>query len=482
MRKQSAPMNLRDREIKETLDEDLKYYRQVLEREFQQARLMNETYAPPNRQEKQVAFNINNNFTKFQQQADMVTNRMASRDGKRIDLSGLFASYQELVNYLEVFAGYGSLNQRDLAVIENKFDAVAPQIDQIATQAVAQQLPQASTAIQLSNLLQNRHYILLRDNKPTPIAVPSARPSARQRVPSNIGDTDSDSPAPVPFGQIMRAQSQLERARSIPAGAIKREPRDTGIYTTPTRYVAPPYAEPDYAEMMFAPPQEESGAETTLPTGAPSRAKAPITTIPKTRGDAQLYLKDIPQAEVIALADELGITPAVQERRSKQKSKQRGFKSLLMLAEVRKIFQLREGGDVVRSAQAEAQADPTPLIEYGDQAQADQFIPEEQLQGEGRRRQLGIMCGAGESEDMMYGRPAGMKKALLLRPMDKRPVHFKTADQRGEAGLSLENRMMFLNQLGNKQIKDELEINSTSSYKKAMAEKAKKMAKMKGKE
>jgi hypothetical protein len=104
------------------------------------------------------------------------------------------------------------------------------------------------------------------------------------------------------------------------------------------------------------------------------------------------------------------------------------------------------------------------------------------MSGDGRRRQLGIMCGSGESEDMMYGRPAGLKKALLLRPMDRQPVRFKTADQRGEAGLSLENRMMFLNQLDSKPVKDELEINSTSSYKKAMAEKAKKMAKMKGKD
>ena len=122
MSRQSAPINLRDRQIREALDEDLNYYRQVLDREFKQARLMNETYAPPNQQEKQVAFQIDRYFTKFQQEADMITNGFANDVIE--DPSALISAYQELIGYLEVYARYGTLNQRDISVIENKFDAI----------------------------------------------------------------------------------------------------------------------------------------------------------------------------------------------------------------------------------------------------------------------------------------------------------------------------------------------------------------------
>ena len=54
----SSPMSMRDREIREILDEDLKAYKEVYKREFHQARLMNESYAPPNRFERSVGLQI----------------------------------------------------------------------------------------------------------------------------------------------------------------------------------------------------------------------------------------------------------------------------------------------------------------------------------------------------------------------------------------------------------------------------------------
>lgn len=475
MRKQSTPINLRDREIKEILDEDLKYYRQVLEREFQQARLMNETYAPPNRQEKQIAFNINSYFNKLQQQADMITNRLVNRDPKeKIDLSGLIASYQELVKYLEVFAGYGSLNQRDNAVIENKFDAIAPQIDQIATQSVSLQIPNASYVAQLSKLLDNRHYILLRDSEPIKLSALPLRETVamrRERIASQreatipLSETDSDSPF---LSRLRQSQSQLERARSA---------------SSP--YQQPPDTEPEYA------PFGESGNETSVYTpmtepGVPRRQwdKTISDVVPRPRNltEGRQYLKSLPRGEANSIAQDLGFY-----EQAKAKSSTSGMNNKYTYPEILAIYTQRERDVRVMLPQEQEEAQAEAIAEAED-AQGNTyedfaFIPQEELEGEGRRRrQLGIMCGAGESEDMMFGRPVGLKKALHLRPMDKRPVHYKSPDQVGEAGLTLEKRMMFLNQLDSKNIKDELEINSTSSYKKAMTEKLKKLAKMKGKE
>jgi hypothetical protein len=422
MSRQSAPMNLRDRQIREALDEDLRYYRQVLDREFKQARLMNETYAPPNQQEKQVAFQIDRYFTKFQQEADMLTNALVYEQNE--DPSALIAAYQELIGYLEVYARYGTLNQRDISVIENKFDAIAPQIEQITTVATYFRWRQAPILAQLSGLLQDRHYIKLRKSAERLASVEVAEayevPRPRQPPPPR---QDDQPPPPQPPASGDRS--------------VKRE------------------AKPE-------------------PGSAPA---SPAT--PKYRKDLQTEIDKIPEDEFNSLLKDLGLYDGLVAKRG---SSTKSLKKVANKPQLQLVFDYKTTGvNPTVFPQASASA---PLMEYGDPANVLPPVPEIQpdMSGEGRRRQLGIMCGSGESEDMMYGRPAGLKKALHLRPMDRQPVRFKTADERGEAGLSLENRMMFLNQLDSKPVKDELEINSTSSYKKAMAEKAKKMAKMKGKE
>jgi len=426
MSRQSAPINLRDRQIREALDEDLNYYRQVLQREFKQARLMNETYAPPNQQEKQVAFQIDKYFTKFQQEADMLTNALVYEQNE--DPSALIAAYQELIGYLEVYARYGTLNQRDLSVIENKFDAIAPQIEQISTVATYFRWRQAPILAQLSGLLQDRHYIKLRksDERLAAVEVAEAEAVPRPRQPP---PPRQDDPPPPP-----QPPSSGDRS-------VKREPKP----------------EP----------------------GSPASA-------PKSRKDLQTEIDKIPDAEFNSLLKDLGLYDGLM---AKKGTSTKSLKNVANKPQLQLVYQYKTTGiNPTVFPQASASA---PLMEYGDPANVPPPVPEylqttsflaPDMSGEGRRRQLGIMCGAGESEDMMYGRPAGLKKALHLRPMDKRPVHYKSPDQVGEAGLTLEKRMQFLNQLDGKPIKDELEINSTSSYKKAMSEKAKKLAKMKGKE
>ncbi len=68
------------------------------------------------------------------------------------------------------------------------------------------------------------------------------------------------------------------------------------------------------------------------------------------------------------------------------------------------------------------------------------------------------MRGSGEAEDAMFGLPYGFKRALELRPMDKKPIiHYDglTLD------LTLEDRMSFLNQLDTHKVTDqEWKLNS----------------------
>ena len=439
MSRQSAPMNLRDREISEILDEDLKQNREVLRREFKQARLMGETYAPPNQTEKQVAFQIEKYFVRLQQEADLITNGLVNEQIE--DPSALIAAYQELISYLEVYAKYSSLGQRDLAVIENKFDAIAPQISQIATAATYLRWKQAPLLEQLDSLLDDRHYIKLRNI------------SSRTPAPAPLSPAPSD----------IRSRKVPERREMEPFTPLVSVKRELEVPSTPMRSVK--------REAAMAPPPSPAGE-------------------PKTKEQLRSYMQQISPEKLVQYVQQLNLYEKL-----KLKS---GYISIskMGVGEMRLVYALDTQGQA--SPEPAAQEDAAPLMEYGDPAAqgfvytdpslvdyyfgpASTYRPEIQpdVTGDGRRKTHGIMCGAGEAEDMMFGRPAGVKKAMHLRPMDKKLVHYKTPDKVGEAGLTLEKRMLFLNQLDSKCVKDDMEINCTHTYKKAMSDKAKHLEKMK---
>jgi hypothetical protein len=460
MSRQSAPMNLRDREIREILDEDRKYYRQVLEREFRQARLMNETYAPPNLQEKQVAFKIDRYFLRLQEESDKLLNGLVS--GTPEDPKGLFSAYQELITYLQTYAKYGSLGQRDLAVIENKFDAIAPQIENIATASAAGGLKDASVLQQLAGILDNKHYVLLRGS--SSVRIPEqeapARESYRQRV-----ERERERTLPPESGSEMEPLAQMFRQASARERTpLQQSPGEETAYPTETEA------------------ESETDVNRRARWGVPREATTPM---PKGRTALKAWLKTLTPQEWIQLSSDTGV---LRELRETQTGNTAGIRQRATSAQIERIWRLKERGIITmpasapRPAQREADLPPVvpedeeELIDYGNEGAEG---PQSEMEGDGRRRSHGMKIGAGEAEDMMFGRPAGMKKAMFLRPMDRRPVHFKTADQRKEVGLSLEDRMSFLNQLDSKPVKDELKINSIHTYKKAMSEKAKQQEKMK---
>lgn len=455
MSRQSKPISLRDREIREILDEDRKYYRQVLEREFKQARLMNETYAPPNLQEKQIAFKIDRYFLRLQEESDKLLNGLVA--GTPEDAQGLFSAYQELITYLQTYAKYGSLGQRDLAVIENKFDAIAPQIEQIATASASRRLKDASLLQQLAGILDNKHYVLLRGASVSiPESESPARESYRQRVERERERTvplDSGSER-EPLAQLFRQSSARERT------PFQESPEEDTAYPTETEV------------------ESETDVNRRARWGVPREATTPM---PSGRPALKAWLKTLTPQEWIQLSSDTGV---LRELRESQTGNTAGIRQRATIPQIERIWRLKERGIITMPASAQREADLPPvvpeddeeMIEYGNEGAEG---PQPEMEGDGRRRSHGMKIGAGEAEDMMFGRPAGVKKAMFLRPMDRRPVHFKTADQRKEVGLSLEDRMSFLNQLESKPVKDELKINSIHTYKKAMSEKAKQLEKMK---
>jgi hypothetical protein len=86
-----------------------------------------------------------------------------------------------------------------------------------------------------------------------------------------------------------------------------------------------------------------------------------------------------------------------------------------------------------------------------------------QEKGEGRRK-----SGKGTPEGILGGLPGGMRNALALRPIDRRPLNLDSDMPDNEVDLSLPMRMQFLTTTDKHRLydDDELVVNSQSQYKK----------------
>jgi hypothetical protein len=119
--RESAPMSLRDREIAEVLDEDLKAYKEVYKRSFHQARLMNESYAPPNRFERAIGFQIDKYFSELLAAIDL-----ALEAGQAGYADQVLSLYSQLIDYIQRYTDRNTISQRDISIIEDKFDTLKP--------------------------------------------------------------------------------------------------------------------------------------------------------------------------------------------------------------------------------------------------------------------------------------------------------------------------------------------------------------------
>lgn len=429
--------SLRERQIREVLDEDLKAYREVLFRQVKQAKIMNETYAPPNRFEKRVAFQIDQYFLKLQRHADDIVNNLANGDYAEKGVKDLLYSYQELIAYLDTYAAQSPINQRDKAIIENKFDAIAIQVEQISSFADSLGWRSRDLIAELSDILDYRTYL--------PIVN-------------------------LPFTKGVVSKEFAERGFNDPMVAV----RERSMF--PAREGGDDDEPPAYE---FA-PEEEFGSLEQAEEDISQMATSSSTTIPRPRNltEAKEYMKTLSMTEVRRFTKDLDMTDALKAKRSKA-----GLRQKLTLNDIIRIYMLKEQGIKTTKNRQPIVEDPETLLEQEEEGAEDEtrVLEEDEeeapaVEGNGMSGGFG-MRGMGESEDMMFGLPQGYKKAMRLRPMDKRPVHFKTQDERKEDGLSLEDRMEFLNQLDTRPIKEDMKVNSTGTYKKSMSEKAKKLAK-----
>jgi len=430
--------SLRERQIREVLDEDLRAYREVLNREVKQAKIMNETYAPPNRFEKRVAFTIDQYFLELQRHADDIVNRLVNGNMKETGVKDLMYSYQELIAYLDTYASLNAINQRDKAIIENKFDGIANQVEQITNYAENLDWRSKELLLELSNNLDYRTYLPITN---------------------------------LPFNKGVVSTVMKERGFNDPLQGVERqayvgfqdEDRDDDEDGDPPAYQLEEAEEVErIAEIMEKAPRKRF----EVPSIQEQQPR------PKNRREADQYVSKLKLKEVRFLAKELGFLDELNTKRG-------NFRARITLPQKLAMFVLREQGiRTMGQREQEATPDPEQLLEQEEE-------PEEEMEAgpaeeEEEEELVGVgfgLRGRGETEDMMMGLPYGYKRSLRLRPMDRAPVHFKTQDERGERGLSLEDRMQFLNQLDTKPIKDDMKVNSTGTYKKSMNEKAKRLAK-----
>ena len=427
--------SLRNRQIREVLDEDLKSYREVLKREIKQAKIMNETYAPPNRFEKQVAFQIDQYFLKLQRHADDIVNNLVNGNYKERGVKDLLYSYQELIAYLDAYTARSPINQRDKAIIENKFDAIANQVEQISSFANSIGWRSKFLLAELSDILDYKTYLPIEN---------------------------------LPFTKGIVSKEFAERGFNDPVVGLREpvipSPRDYNDDDEPPAY-------------EFAPEAEFGSLEEAEEDISQMASSSSVKPKPKNRPEAMEYIKGLTPKEVRKFAEKLGMLDDLKAKKSNT-----GLKQKLRLGDIRRIYMLKEEGILTDKQGEPIEEDPEELLDKeeveAEEEEEEEVAPPAQGQGMsgGMSRGFG-MCGSGESEDMMYGLPQGYKKAMRLRPMDRTPVRFKTQDERGEDGLDLEDRMQFLNQLDTKPIKDDIKVNSTGTYKKSMSEKAKKIAK-----
>jgi hypothetical protein len=425
--------SLRNRQIQEILDEDLRAYREVLKREIKQAKIMNETYAPPNRFEKQVAFQIDQYFLKLQRHADDIVNNLVNGNYKEQGVKDLLYSYQELIAYLDAYTARSPINQRDKAIIENKFDAIANQVEQISSFANSIGWRSKFLLAELSDILDYKTYLPIEN---------------------------------LPFTKGIVSKEFAERGFNDPVAGL-REP------VTPSRR---DYNDDDEPPAYDFAPEAEFGSLEDAEEDISQMVSSSVIPKPRNLTEAKDYMRSLSMKDVRMFAKDLDMLDDLKAKKSKA-----GLRQKLTLNDIIRIYMLKEQGIRTTKNRQPIVEDPEELLERTEATPPDSLAELEEedtpsAEGQGMSRGFG-MCGSGESEDMMYGLPQGYKKAMRLRPMDRTPVHFKTQDERGEDGLDLEDRMQFLNQLDTKPIKDDIKVNSTGTYKKSMSEKAKKIAK-----
>jgi hypothetical protein len=520
-------MSLRDKQIREILDADLRSYNEVLKREFKQARLMNESYAPPNRLERRVAFDIDKYFIELTKSLDALITEYANSDTiDNAQILTLLSTYDTLIAFLNRYASTNPLNQRDLSTLEDKFDALLPNLEKVAEIADDENSPLSQRLNALYDLIENRNYISLKGNveevkgrkqmlvdreadAENPFFNPGSdepEMSVEYRSKDDVHKDDAvhldfvAAKDTMPDEEISRKEQQADELREAidvlvaevnEAYANKSNfPDDPGlerIYEMKVDRIrsvieANRMMQQEIAHLYFLKHARERAEE------APSRSSSvepPIRRaweLPERRGRERLtkeklkeYIDNLPEYELVdAIQKFPDMRDAINKQKSKAKLKTRVKNNEAYMRDIYSM--LVEGVRPTESVSTprgrrmppvSMYATPEPTQEDYESYFDPSLLANEEMEGNGRdsfvktKRGRFQIRGKGESEDKMFGLPFGFKRALKLRPMDRKPiVHYNGQD----FDLTLEERMEFLNQLDSHKVQEEeWKINSVKN-------------------
>jgi hypothetical protein len=412
-----SSFSLRDKQARMALD----YDRDIAERAFNMSKKwikqFNETYLAPERQEKAVAFEIDNYFIKLQNAADVVLDSYySSRDEQ--PTAEIVKIYNSLVAYLNQYVARNPLNQRDWSIIEDKFDLISVPIGKISAIADANGWRGRETMATLNDLLEYHNYVSL-DNR-----------------------------------------------------SLKQMPLDAQKFSVPSvRFDTPILPQ----ENVYVPPR---GAEMETQTIQPDQMKIKQYIKSLTATQINAILDKMPEEQSTVLFAKLADKKKIKDKRSilqQQAESDLGFADLLM--EEMQAVPPRPAASAYPAPQTQADFE---RLQREEQLNADweAFLaaeelgaefnepPPEEEEGSGRRRSK--KHGKGTPEGILGGLPGGMRNALALRPIDRRPLNLDNPMPDNEEDLSLPRRMQFLTTTEHYRLydDDEPQINSQSQYKK----------------
>jgi hypothetical protein len=480
---ESKPISMRDREIMELLDEDLKAYKEVYKREFHQARLMNESYAPPNRFERAVSFQIDKYFSELQQAIDLTL-----ETGLPKDSIAVISLYSQLVDYIDRYTSKNSISQRDIAIIEEKFDRIEPTMFNLSQLADYEGWKQSKELSAVWHMITDRVY------RPIQWEISAVKPSPNKLVDrSDFRYKDSPNMPPIqPFAYNppklyeppARVNYEVFAPTPPPLPAPPRIARPGILVGAPL-----PIRKASKKPSLFALEQmrvelkkEAIGNNVVIPANFDTMKKKELVEfaydvfkIDKTKKAEKTKVKQEFDKLLLSLAPPL--TPRTVK--------------VAKRAAVRPDVEVEEG--LFEPEQGQAGPAPAPQAEGFGRSKRDVeenvilTIDEKKRHRSKRRHKkdrfaAGMFGGwGGDTEGEMGGLPAGFNNALKLRPMDRAPVKYYDTglglDGKNE-GLTLEDKMQFLNQLDRHSIPDEeneWKLNSTQNLRKAMEKRIKKM-------
>ena len=125
---------LRQRQIREILDEDLRVNRRVLDRTFRSVRAYDESLQEPSPLEELVSWNIDKQISNLQNAIENVIDGALNDTNMTIaneDISKIGIAYNLLVSYIQTFAKSHRLNQRDKGALDMKFNELIPLFKQL---------------------------------------------------------------------------------------------------------------------------------------------------------------------------------------------------------------------------------------------------------------------------------------------------------------------------------------------------------------